>query len=537
VSESFRALAFLALLIAIILPPAINLPVTDRDEARFAQASKQMMETGNYVDIRFQEQARYKKPAGSYWLQVLSVKLFSNDLTEIFFYRLPSILAVLAAAILVFRFAQDFVPRNEALLAGFLFALHPITISQAVLARADAALLLTMLASQLALFKAYRAHEGQPQSPLVFFGFWVPLAASIMIKGPVGVVVPLLTAAYLWVFYREYRYLKRLRPLLGIAVLLVLVAPWFIVMQTAGSGNFVSTAIKQDLIPKLIGGQESHGAPPGYYLLVVGLLCVPVLASIASFPKWFVRHFNDREFRFLMAWLVPSWIMFELVPTKLPHYTLPLLPALYILYAAFVRDARFSLVDRAGQIFAAALFAALCVAGIVISLRFNHIDLLGFAIVAALFFGGSYWLFRQRNQVANFATGNSLLVALALSVAVGQIFPRIDQLWLSRQMEDVLRRQGVNDAATVSVQGYGEPSAVFLTGTKILLSNNKNAVAERIRAHRGGFVWCADPTFCESLAHDLGDGYDSRRLDQVKGLNYTKGDELTLTLVRYEART
>src|SRR4030081_345173 len=51
------------------LPGFFNIPPVDRDEARFAQATKQMLENGDYIDIRFQDEVRYKKPVGIYWLQ------------------------------------------------------------------------------------------------------------------------------------------------------------------------------------------------------------------------------------------------------------------------------------------------------------------------------------------------------------------------------------------------------------------------------------------------------------------------------------
>ena len=56
------------------LPGFFQIPPVDRDEARFAQATKQMIETGEYVDIRFQDEVRYKKPVGIYWLQAAAVK-------------------------------------------------------------------------------------------------------------------------------------------------------------------------------------------------------------------------------------------------------------------------------------------------------------------------------------------------------------------------------------------------------------------------------------------------------------------------------
>jgi len=56
------------------LPGFFNIPPVDRDEARFAQATKQMLEAGDYIDIRFQDEVRYKKPVGIYWLQAAVVK-------------------------------------------------------------------------------------------------------------------------------------------------------------------------------------------------------------------------------------------------------------------------------------------------------------------------------------------------------------------------------------------------------------------------------------------------------------------------------
>ena len=75
VSSHARAIAVLvvAALLA-FLPGFFQIPPLDRDEARFAQATKQMLETGEYVDIRFQDEVRYKKPVGIYWLQAAVVK-------------------------------------------------------------------------------------------------------------------------------------------------------------------------------------------------------------------------------------------------------------------------------------------------------------------------------------------------------------------------------------------------------------------------------------------------------------------------------
>src|SRR4051812_1626267 len=70
-----RAVTFLLVCgLLFFLPGFFNIPPIDRDETRFAQATKQMVETGDFVDIRFQDDVRYKKPVGIYWLQAAVVQ-------------------------------------------------------------------------------------------------------------------------------------------------------------------------------------------------------------------------------------------------------------------------------------------------------------------------------------------------------------------------------------------------------------------------------------------------------------------------------
>ena len=128
VSSHGRAVAVLlvAALLA-FLPGFFQIPPTDRDEARFAQATKQMLETGEYIDIHFQDEVRYKKPVGIYWLQAAVVKGAEglgvpNARVTIWLYRLPSLLGAIGAVLLTYWTALAFVSRRAATLAGLLMA-------------------------------------------------------------------------------------------------------------------------------------------------------------------------------------------------------------------------------------------------------------------------------------------------------------------------------------------------------------------------------------------------------------------------------
>ena len=98
-------------------------------------------------------------------------------------------------------------------------------------------------------------------------------------------------------------------------------------------GAFFDKAVRQNLLGKVGRGEQHHGQPPGYYALLFSLTFWPgALASVFALP-WAWRMRATREVRFLLAWIIPTWLMYEAVGTKLPHYVLPLYPALACLGA------------------------------------------------------------------------------------------------------------------------------------------------------------------------------------------------------------
>ena len=179
------------------LPGFFQIPPTDRDEARFAQATKQMLETGEYVDIRFQDEVRYKKPVGIYWLQAGVVKAAEalgvrEAQTTIWLYRIPSLIGAIGAVLLTYWTALAFVSRRAALLAGLMMASSILLGVEARLAKTDAMLLLTSVAAMGAMARAYLGERRPASSGLGGWTlpaiFWTALAAGILLKGPLIVM-------------------------------------------------------------------------------------------------------------------------------------------------------------------------------------------------------------------------------------------------------------------------------------------------------------------------------------------------------------
>jgi 4-amino-4-deoxy-L-arabinose transferase-like glycosyltransferase len=531
-------LLLVTLCLCLFVPGIAAMPPLDRDEARFMQATRQMVESGDLLQIRFQDEARNKKPAGIYWLQAASVALLSNAAsTERWPYRLPSVLGAALAVLLCFGLGAHLVGRSAALAGAALLASSLLLVVEAHLAKTDAVLLATVVTAQGALGLLYRDARGGIAAPRrLAAAFWLAQGIGILIKGPVTPLVSLLTVIALCVADRSWRWLAALRPLWGIPLALAVAAPWFIAIQWTTGGEFANEAIGHDLLGKLVGAQESHGAPPGTYLLLAPATMWPssVLLGIAGVAAW--RSRRDAAIRFLVAWIVPTWLLFELVPTKLPHYLLPIYPAVALLAGAALAGengiARRKWLD--GIVFALWAIVALCLIVALIGLPVvwgSGVALLSIVpAVATIGFG--LMIFRQvwNGYTASMAT---LVPALAIFIFVPSFagfLPNLDTLWLSRSAAALVAEHERPAGALVDTVGYNEPSLVFLLGGATRAVAPEQAAAD-IAGRRVALALILDgdeTAFRSALAAR---GASAIRFGEAQGINYSRsGARVTLAL-------
>src|SRR5262249_26510024 len=150
--------------------------------------------------------------------------------------------------------------------AASLLAATLLLSAEASIATTDAVLLACTMAAQGALLRTYLGERGAGetvQRGIVFAG-WAALGLGILVKGPVAPAVGAVTAAALSVWDRDVRWLARLRPLWGLAIVALIVAPWGIAIALESHGQFFRQSLGSDFAAKLAAGQETHGAPPGY---------------------------------------------------------------------------------------------------------------------------------------------------------------------------------------------------------------------------------------------------------------------------------
>ena len=130
-----------------------------------------------------------------------------------------------------------------------------------------------------------------------------------------------------------------MKPLRGVALAALLVSPWVVAISLKSGWAFWQESVGKDMLGKVASGQESHGFPPGYYLLTFSLFLWPfgALATEGGLAA-LTRLRSDPRLAFLLAWYLPYWIVCELLPTKLPHYVLPAYPALLLLMGWYLTE-------------------------------------------------------------------------------------------------------------------------------------------------------------------------------------------------------
>ena len=349
---AYAVLAGLVFLLA--LPGLFALPVLDRDEGRFTEASSEMMESGDFVVIRYHDELRNKKPVAIHWFQSATVSLTSGpEARNIADYRIPSMLGAILAALATFWAGTALFSRRAAFIAAVVLGTTLLLTTEANIAKTDAAQC-GILALGMGALAQMRARLGGKWHGVLF---WVCLSFGILLKGPIAPLVCLSAIAALFLWERKFEWARPLLDWMGLSLFCVLTIPWYIAVQIATDGEFLSEAVRVDLGQKLVDAAEGHAGPfgmhtaalpllfwpgtllliPGIWMAITRLLPARKTAAADGPGGATTDAATEREaaaWRFLVCWIVPSWLVFEIAPTKLVHYTLPLYPALALMAGA-----------------------------------------------------------------------------------------------------------------------------------------------------------------------------------------------------------
>ncbi|HEY7115976.1 MAG TPA: glycosyltransferase family 39 protein [Tepidisphaeraceae bacterium] len=358
----------------------------DRDEPRYAQASRQMLQSGDWVVPRLLDEPRINKPPLIYWCQAASMAAFErvwpdDRLTiegrmerDAAAARFPSAVAMVLTLILIGVVVSRLAGPERAFWTTLVFGTSGLVIMAAKMCLTDAVLLLFVTAGQFCVYAMYRGRGTWP----IVIAFAIATGLGLLTKGPVVLGVngmTLLVLGVLGVIDRrvalassqslpvasappasasrvtldyQARDGRPARPwlssfikfIVALAIILAIGLPWVLTMNHRLPGGLAGT-FRHDVLQRMTQPLEQHKGPPGYYLLFFFASFFPwsLLLPTAIVLAW--RNRREPLIRFAFAAVVGPWIMFELIRTKLPHYVLPCFPFLAILTAdAIVRAIR-----------------------------------------------------------------------------------------------------------------------------------------------------------------------------------------------------
>lgn len=535
------AAALLAFVVA--LPCAIIMPPIDRDEARFVQATAQMMEGHDYIRMFNQDTPRYKKPPGIHWLQVAAVKLTSKiDARDILAYRWPSLFGAALAAFACAWGASNAFGTRVGTKAGLIFAVTFMLSTEAFWAKTDAVLCGLLTLAMAALSRIYlRTRDLAKNDPAPGLArdtclFWLAIALAIIVKGPAAVLAVVLPILFLWGWDRKLTWLRRLNMGWGLIFCLAFCGPWAVAITIMTDGAFWTGAIGHDLATKLNGGSEGHFGWPGTHTLLLAITFFPACGLLGGAIQTAVQRRTEPAIRFAVAWFVPTFLFFEIMPTKLPHYTLPTFAALAWLCAVSLDVPLKTWAKVANVVIGLLGGVALTVAAYIGFHKYGSADSLRLLIAVGasalvLMIFASWLLLRNQQRTAfGFLLASGIIAHLSFIGLAASLTP----LWVSRTMEGALiaakldPREGIAPGP-VAVLGYGEQSFVFRMGTKTqILNDNARGAVAALRDGRPLFVESRAEAAFQAEAKAA--GIVPHVVSQVKGFNYSNGDDVVLTL-------
>ncbi len=480
--KKYKELILLLFLSLIINFSTINsYPVLDRDEARYAQSTKQMLETGNYKSIKFQNTLRSKKPVGIYWLQAISVNIFSQEAfkgdsdtkyNKIWKYRFISSLFAFFSCLALYLLASKVFTKKRAFFASIILNCTLLFIIEAHIAKTDSVLLTFSLISMVLLCGYYKGIFTKKYD-FYFFLFWASIGFSLLLKGPILVFMIILSITFIICFKKRALWVLNTNPLLGFLILIIMILPWFLSISGAEQSSFIIQGLKGDLLEKVIGVQEDHGAFFGAHTLSILLLFFPMsLILFLSIPI-IIKEFNSEDNFLLLAWTLPNLFFLELIPTKLPHYSLPIYPALALLSAGYLTSQDYY--QRSykkvniiiGNFLYVLSFSAILFLFLMSMKQFSTTMTYYHLIIFILF------LLYLVSTIINFRFSKlksiyyQVFLACITSLFIfGFLLPKLDKVWISKSIYETLKKDNssINPDYIASI-GFNEPSLIFMLGT------------------------------------------------------------------------
>ena len=333
--------------IAAVLLTVISIRALSPSELRYAEAGREMLETGDWVVPRLGYVPYFEKPIFFYWLEAAAQALLGDHPVVA---RVPSIVAGVAMVATTYALGRDLRSRRTGIVAAAVLLAAPAFQAMATAATTDAVFSALLV---LAWFAFWR-HDQKPESRWAWV-FWGALGFAVLTKGPLG---PALVCTTLFAYLAASGRLREvwlLRPLRGIAIVVAVNAPWTI-LAWAKDPRFLEFFYVRENLQAFVDHEVNHGKPLWFYPVVLLFGFLPFTAAVAA-ALWTnardggseaVRRFRGRATAgprspsatlYAAAMIWPPFVLLCIAQSKLATYLLPLLPAVALVASGWLAEA------------------------------------------------------------------------------------------------------------------------------------------------------------------------------------------------------
>jgi 4-amino-4-deoxy-L-arabinose transferase-like glycosyltransferase len=300
----------------------------DPDEGRNSEKAREILVLNDWVTPHENFHPVLDKPMFFYWLVAISYKLFGVSEWAA---RLPSALAALACLILVYRFADRRWGRWEALWSALILLTCAEFFVLARIVILDMPLTFFLTLALYAFYEAVHTDDANRRR-LWCLAMYVSLGAATLIKGLIGVVLPGMVFFFYLLLTHRWSILGRIYLIPGTLIFLAVVLPWYLQADARNAG-YLKYFIWDEHFGRFTS-ENFNRAEPWYYFILVGLIGFFPWTLLLPFV---VRHYREKKLDdktlFLILWVGLPFGFFSASESKLPHYLLPIFPALAILTA------------------------------------------------------------------------------------------------------------------------------------------------------------------------------------------------------------
>ncbi|MGB3636950.1 MAG: glycosyltransferase family 39 protein [Rivularia sp. (in: cyanobacteria)] len=331
----------------------------DETEPLFAEASRQMYVTGDWITPYFNGETRFDKPALIYWCQAIGYMIFGVNEWAV---RLPSAIAALGLIGLAFYTLYYHQAKNDDLqgvyrpsrrwltagLGAAVIALNPEMIAWGRVGVSDMLLTGCMASALLCFFQGYSQQLDSPVKARWYFAFYVLIGLAILTKGPVGIVLPgFIIFLFLLYLGNFWQVVKEIHLIRGMLVICAVSVPWYVLVTWRNGWNFIDSFFGLHNVERFTDVVNGHSAPWYFYFIVVAVgfapyaVYLPVAIARIKFwqrKSWISTERSQQLGLFAFWWFVGVFSFFTIAVTKLPSYVLPLMPAAGILIALLWGD-------------------------------------------------------------------------------------------------------------------------------------------------------------------------------------------------------